>query len=59
LEVQYLITKGKGIGLGDLRIGFFMGIVCGNWQYLLVAIFFAYIIGALISLILILKRKKE
>jgi len=56
--IQYLITKGKGIGLGDLRIGFFMGIVCGNWQYLLVAIFFAYIIGALISLILILKRKK-
>jgi len=55
---QYLITKGKGIGLGDLRIGFFMGIVCGSWQYLLVAIFFAYIIGALVSLILILKRKK-
>jgi len=56
---QYLITKGKGIGLGDLRIGFFMGIVCGSWQYLLVAIFFAYIIGALVSLILILKGKKK
>jgi len=56
---QYLITKGKGIGLGDLRIGLFMGIACGNWQYLLVAIFFAYIIGALVSLILILKKKKK
>ncbi len=57
--IQYLITKGKGIGLGDLRIGLFMGIVCGSWQYLLVAIFFAYIIGALVSLILISRGKKK
>jgi len=57
--IQYLVTKGRGIGLGDLRIGFFMGVVCGNWQYLLVAIFFAYIIGALVSLLLILGRKKK
>lgn len=56
---QYLITKGKGIGLGDLRIGLFMGVVCGSWQYLLVAIFFAYIIGALSSLVLMLARKKK
>ncbi len=56
---QYLITKGKGIGLGDLRIGLFMGVVCGSWQHLLVAIFFAYIIGALVSLVLILKGKKK
>ncbi|MCD6442034.1 prepilin peptidase [bacterium] len=57
--IQYLITKGRGIGFGDLRIGFFMGIVCGNWQYLLVALFFAYIIGALISLILMLRGRKK
>ncbi len=57
--IQYLITKGKGIGLGDLRIGLFMGIVCASWQYLLVAIFFAYIIGALVSLILISRGKKK
>ena len=57
--VQYLVTKGKGIGLGDLRIGFFMGIVCGGWQYLLVAIFCSYVIGSLVSLILILKGKKK
>jgi len=56
---QYLITKGKGIGLGDLRIGLFMGIVCGNWQYLLVALFFAYVIGALVSLVLMLSKKKK
>jgi len=57
--IQYLVTKGRGIGLGDLRIGLFMGVVCGNWQYLLVAIFFAYIIGALVSLVLILRKKKK
>jgi len=57
--IQYLITKGKGIGLGDARIGFFMGIVCVNWQYLMVAIFFAYIIGALVSLVLMLSKKKK
>lgn len=57
--LQYLITKGKGIGLGDLRIGVFMGVVCGSWPLLLVALFFAYVLGTFVSLPLLLRKKKK
>ena len=56
--LQYLLTKGKGIGLGDLSIGFFMGAALSNWRLLLLALFIAYIIGTVISLILLLQKKK-
>jgi prepilin signal peptidase PulO-like enzyme (type II secretory pathway) len=55
---QYLITKGKGIGLGDLRIGVLMGAICGSWSLLLVALFFAYVLGTFVSLPLLLQKKK-
>ena len=56
--LQYLFTKGKGIGLGDLRIGLFIGVVLIYYQHLLVAILFSYIIGATISILLIALNKK-
>lgn len=55
---QYLITRGKGIGLGDLRIGVLMGTICGSWPLLLVALFFAYVLGTFVSLPLLLQKKK-
>lgn len=54
----YIISKGVWIGGGDIRLGFFMGIILG-WPYILVAFFVAYIIGAFISLILMALKKKN
>ncbi len=57
--LQYFATKGKGIGLGDLRIGLFIGAALAHWSNVCLALFISYIIGALVSLILVaLKRKK-
>ncbi|MDD5625897.1 MAG: prepilin peptidase [Patescibacteria group bacterium] len=56
--LQYWITKGKGVGLGDYRIGIFMGMALGNWSQLAVAIFISYIVGTLVSLILLIGKKK-
>jgi len=56
---QYLFTKGKGIGLGDLRIGLFMGVVLGNWINICLALVISYIIGALVSLLLIAFKDKK
>lgn len=56
--LQYVITKGKGVGLGDARIGLFMGAALGIWHNVVIALFFAYIIGALISGILLIQKKK-
>ncbi|MBL7054005.1 prepilin peptidase [Patescibacteria group bacterium] len=56
--IQYVITKGKAIGMGDLQIGLFMGASLVSWQFVLVAILLSYIIGAIISLGLILFKQK-
>ncbi|MDD2646399.1 MAG: prepilin peptidase [Patescibacteria group bacterium] len=56
--VQYLITRGKGIGLGDFRIGILLGVYFG-WPNILAAILASYLIGSLIGLALILTRQKK
>lgn len=55
--VQYLVSKGKWIGLGDLRIGAFMGVILG-WQLVLVALFISYFVGSIISIGIIIHKKK-
>ena len=52
-----LITKGKGMGLGDVKLGFFMGLFLG-FPDILVALFLAFTIGAIIGITLILLKKK-
>jgi prepilin signal peptidase PulO-like enzyme (type II secretory pathway) len=53
----YFISKGGWIGGGDVRLGFFMGIILG-WPCVLVAFFIAYVLGAIFSLLLIGLKKK-
>jgi leader peptidase (prepilin peptidase) / N-methyltransferase len=54
---QYFLTKKKGIGEGDLRLGILMGLMFG-WPKILVAVFSAYMIGGFVALIfLVFKRK--
>jgi len=47
-----LITKGKGMGLGDVKLAFLMGLILG-WPNILVALLLAFIFGALVGLSLI------
>jgi len=54
---QYFLTKKKGMGEGDLRLGILMGVMFA-WPKVLVAIFISYIIGGFISLFLILFKRK-
>ncbi len=49
---QILISKGKWLGGGDLRIGAFMGLILG-WKMVLVALILSYLIGSILSLSLI------
>lgn len=55
---QYLISKGRWIGGGDVRLGFMMGIWLG-WPNILVALFISYILGALVSVGLLILKKKQ
>lgn len=54
--VQVWISKEKWLGSGDIQIGVLMGILLG-WQYLILAILISYVVGSLISLILLAFKK--
>ena len=55
--LQVLVSRGTWIGLGDLRVGAFMGVVLG-WKMIIVALFVSYLIGSLVSLIIIVRTGK-
>ncbi|OGC46467.1 hypothetical protein A2V49_04270 [candidate division WWE3 bacterium RBG_19FT_COMBO_34_6] len=52
------ITKGRGMGEGDIRLGLLIGLFNG-FPYNILAIFFAFVIGAIYSVILIIFGKKS
>lgn len=53
-----LITKGKGMGMGDLKLSVGLGLIFG-WPDVVLAIGFAFIIGALFGSVLILSGRKN
>ena len=55
--IQYWLSNGKWIGQGDIWLGVFMGLVLG-FPNIIVAMFLAYIGGAIVSLILMACKKK-
>lgn len=55
---QIIISKGKWLGGGDLRIGAFMGFVLGL-KLTVLAAFFGYLVGAIISVGLLATGKAD
>lgn len=53
-----IITKGKGMGGGDVKLGAFLGLGLG-FPHALVAVVLSFLIGAIVSLCLILLGKKH
>ncbi len=53
-----LITKDKGMGMGDVKLALLMGLLLG-WPKILVAQFAAFLTGALAGIILIIAGKKK
>ena len=56
--LQYVISSGRWIGLGDVKLGIFLGLVFGVGQGLLL-LFLAYCTGAVVGLALVAASKKE
>jgi prepilin signal peptidase PulO-like enzyme (type II secretory pathway) len=55
---QYYVSKGKWVGDADMRLGALLGLMLGV-KGLLVSLFLAYIVGAIIGTILVLLKKKK
>jgi len=53
---QFLLSNGRWIGGGDVRLGVMMGLWLG-WQNTIVAIFLAYIIGAIFAVFLLVSKR--
>ena len=52
-----LLSRGQLMGLGDFKLAIFMGLFL-SWPYILIALFFAFFIGAIIGLGLIAFKGK-
>lgn len=56
--LQYLVSRGKWIGRGDISIGVFMGVILG-WPLVLIGLLIAYVSGALIEGTKVLIHKRN
>lgn len=54
----FFITNGKGMGFGDVKFAFFMGLFLG-FPKIIIAFYLAFLTGAFVSLILIVLGKKK
>jgi len=57
--LQFIITRGRGLGEGDIWIGGLMGLMFAEIGQLAIALFIAYVFGALISVGLLASGKKK
>lgn len=53
----FLVSRGSAMGFGDVKLAFLMGLFLG-WPNILVALFTAFLSGAIVGIILILLKKK-
>src|SRR3989344_4779021 len=56
--ILYLITRGKGMGFGDVKLAFLLGIILG-FPKIIAAFYLAFLTGAIVGSILIVWRKKK
>ena len=54
----FLITRGRGMGFGDVKFSFLMGLILG-FPNIIVALYLAFLTGAIVGCILIIWRKKK
>lgn len=55
---QFLVSQGKWIGGGDIRMGLLMGFLLGL-EHGLLALFLSYILGAIAGIVLIATKKRK
>lgn len=54
--LQFVVSKGRWIGGGDIRLGVLMGVLLG-WDLGLMALVIGYLIGSIVSLVMLITRR--
>lgn len=57
--LSFLVFRREGLGFGDVKLSLFVALVLGWWQWVIVATIIAFLTGSIVSVILILMRKKN
>lgn len=55
--VQWLLSRGRWIGSGDVFLGTALGVLLGTWQLMLLSLWFAYVLGLAVVVILLPFRR--
>lgn len=55
--VLYILSKGRWVGFGDVKLGIGLGLLLVDWQLGLLAVFLANLLGCLIVIPLLASRK--
>lgn len=55
--LQYLLSRGRWVGSGDIRFGALIGAAV-TWPNIIVALFIAYVSGALVAVPLLMRKRK-
>jgi prepilin signal peptidase PulO-like enzyme (type II secretory pathway) len=58
LFIIWAVTRGRGMGFGDVKLAFLMGL-CLGFPRIILAFYIAFLTGAMIGVILILFKKKK
>lgn len=56
--IIFLVTKGKGMGFGDVKLAFWLGLILG-FPKIVVGLYLAFVIGAVVAIILVFLKKKK
>lgn len=56
--IQFLISRGRWVGGGDIRLGVLMGLILG-YPTILLALFLSYLVGAIIGTGLVITGRKR
>lgn len=54
----FLVTRGRGIGFGDVKFAAIIGLICG-YPGTILAFYIAFVVGAVVALLLIVTKKKK
>jgi prepilin signal peptidase PulO-like enzyme (type II secretory pathway) len=58
-SLQWIVSRGRAVGSGDILIGAAMGFLLLDWRLMLVALGISYILGASVAVVLLMKNTKK